>query len=398
MSSESSQFDTSSPQTIANDAFDSGAFDNIDMPGFESAPAAESEQPADEPAIGEAQTAADATAEAQSETSEPAKQPVATTKPLTFRSGDQEVALDETAVIPWKVDGQVQSVTVKDLLTNYAGKVAWDKRLNEAAAQRKAVAAERSKFDEERNSHKALVDSFVQQAKGGRPEQAIEALLKMTGLNIDPREFNKNLREHTLAHAQRLAQMTEQERAAYEMNEERERFRAEQESWKQQRESEQANAALKTRLVKAIEDAGVDAERFAETSKWLAERWKAQGMDANQLTPEHVTSHIRESAAYELARDAIAAIEPNSVVDGIVTDDSKWDKLARLAKANPDISRDEFIELYREVQQAKSGKAVAQKIAKAPVATVASAKAKAKPPHAKRSDDFSSITADDLRF
>jgi len=390
-----SSIDTGNISSVSSEAFDNNAFDSLEIPGFADPPKEEKEEVA---------AAAEEVEEPKADEVEAEDAPVAATpdtpqaKPLHFRVGDKEVPLTEDATIPWKVDGQTQTVTVKDLLSNYAGKVAWDKRLNDVAQQRKTMAAEKIKLDTERHQQKTMVSKFVEHAKAGKREAAVQTLLEMTGLNIDAREFNKNLRDSYLAHAQQLAQMTDAERAAYEINEEREQLRAQKEAWQQQRDGEQAQSALKTRVVNAIQESGVEAEKFAETSSWLAERIAAQGGDPTQLTPESVVSHIRMTNAYEVAREAVAAVEPDLVRDGTVTDDAKWDKLAQLAMANPDISRDEFIKMYREVREAKSGKSVAKKIAKAPVATVATAGTKTKPKPAPKSNDYSTITAEDLKF
>lgn len=384
---------------IASEAFESGAFDSLEIPGFDDPPKEEKEEaaPVEAAAAEEATEPAEEPAEAAAESETPAAQAAAVSKALTFRAGDKEVALDETATIPWKIDGKQQAVTVKDLLDNYSGKVAWDKRFNEVATQRKQLTTEKMQLEQARSAQQAMIRDLHEKATAGKPFEAVQTLLKMTGTNINPREYVSQLRASLLEQAQKLASMTDAERAAYEINEEREQLKAERDNWKQQREAEQAQEALKTRVVAAIQESGLDTEQFVEASSRYAELVKARGGDPNQIQPEHVVSHIRMTDAYEVARDAIAELEPDLVRDGTVIDDAKWDKLAQLKMANPDISKAEFVELYRQVRAAKAGKVVAKKIAKAPVATVATASAKTKP-KAVKTDDYSSITADDLKW
>src|SRR5574343_734820 len=134
---------------IFSEAFD-GAFDNLEIPGFDDPPKEEKEEaaPVEAAAAEEATEPAEEPAEAATESETPAAQAAAVSKALTFRAGDKEVALDETATIPWKIDGKQQAVTVKDLLDNYSGKVAWDKRFNEVATQRKQLTTEKMQLEQ----------------------------------------------------------------------------------------------------------------------------------------------------------------------------------------------------------------------------------------------------------
>jgi hypothetical protein len=301
-------------------------------------------------------------------------------KQLQFKVGDKMVALDETAIIEWKVDGKPAPVAVKDLLQNYAGKVAWDKRLNEVALERKAVRTEKETFDGDRERHKKLILDLHTKTREGKMLEAVSSLVQMTGLKVDPREYVKQLRESLVEQAQQLAQMSPEDRARYELQEEREYLRSQQQHWEQQQQAEQARKAFEQRVAKVTQESGMSADEFSETYSWLKGQVKANGGDPNAVTPEYVAQHTANKKAYETARDAIRAVEPDLIAEnGTVKDEARRDKLAALVKAHPEFTPEEFAEMYRESRKSKLATTVSKKVQKAPTPTAATAALRAKP-------------------
>jgi hypothetical protein len=309
------------------------------------------------------------------------KNPPATppAKQLKFKVGDKEVDLDETASVEWKVDGKPTPVAIKDLLTNYAGKVAWEKRLNDVALERKQVRTEKETFSGERDRHRSLITDLHKKVGEGKMLEAVSSLVQMTGLKVDPREYVTQLRSKLIEQAQQLAAMSEEDRARHELNEEREYLRAQQQSWQQRLQAEQAKKAFEQRVATVIQKSGMSEDEFAETYGWIKERVAGSGGDPNQVTPEYVAEHKATKQAYETARDAIAAVEPDLIDGHVVKDEAKWDRLAALAKAHPEFTAEEFAEMYRETRKSKLANSVSKKVNKAPTRTAATAAIKAKP-------------------
>lgn len=61
-------------------------------------------------------------------------------KRISIKVGEETFAIDSNATIPHKVDGKVQNIPVQELLNNYAGKTAWDKRMNEVNVKNQEIA------------------------------------------------------------------------------------------------------------------------------------------------------------------------------------------------------------------------------------------------------------------
>ena len=61
---------------------------------------------------------------------------------------DSELDIDEESLVPVKINGQDQMVPIKELLTNYSGKVAWDKKFSELDQNRRSLSAKELKIRE----------------------------------------------------------------------------------------------------------------------------------------------------------------------------------------------------------------------------------------------------------
>ena len=72
-------------------------------------------------------------------------------KPIQLSHGEHKYDILPTAELPIKVDGEKTSVSLQDLMSNYAGKVAYDKRFND-------LNKERQQFKSEERAHKQEMD------------------------------------------------------------------------------------------------------------------------------------------------------------------------------------------------------------------------------------------------
>ncbi len=388
---------------MSDEVTDPSDFDaavDFDIPGFDTPKPAESATTEETPPAAGAEAAATEAASpeeqtANAEANTPQQQAADAVRKLKLKAGDREVELEENAQLEWKVDGKPTPVTVRELLDNYAGKVAYEKRFQQVANDRKAYDADRKTFEAARDRQKSLVLDMYEKTKAGKTFEAVQSLIDMTGLKVDARDYVKQLRESLIGQAKQLAEMSDEQRAVHELNEERDYLKAQYAKLSQQREQEEAQKAFQTRLATVAEQNGVPYDEFAQTHEWLRQQVRANNGDPNTITPEYVVEHRRNLKAYEVARDAIAAVEPELVRDGLITDEARWDKLAQLAKAHPEIDAQEFAQLYRDSRQKKNAVAAAKKLEKAPVSTPAKASIRKPKDVNAEALDFSKISADD---
>lgn len=329
------------------------------------------------------------------ETTEAAAAAAAAAKVLAFKAGDKEFPVDETAVIEWKVDGKPTPVALKDLLQNFSGKVAWEKRFNEVAEQRKAVLEKATATEQRAERHQALVKNMYDSVMSGKVFDAAQAMIEMSGLSdkIDGKTYIQNLRSKLIEQAQALSQMTPEQRQVYEEQEKSAYLQSQYEQLRQQREQEQAQQAFQGRVAKAIEAAGTNTEEFAETRLWLKSAFEQQKRDLSELTPEFIANHIKEVRVYKTASEGLSAVNPE-----LAKDEKHWNHAAQLLKNNPDWTAKEIEEIYREATTTKRAASVSQKVAKTPVRTAATVGASKKQARKDPREDYSNFSDTDLSW
>lgn len=350
----------------------------------------ETKSPEDTEADAVAKAAAAKVAAATTATGVVAKEP----KQLTFKAGDSSVPLMETATIDWKVDGKVQPIAVKDLLENFAGKVAWDRKYQEVANERKQVASQVQEFDNVRTRHGQLITEMHSKAAEGKIFEAVKAMIDMNGLGekIDARQYVKNLRDSLMQQAQELSKLTPEQRELFEVKEEQEYTKSQYTQALQRQKQEQAERAFQDRVTKAMGKANTTIEEFVQTRDGLSELIRKQGGDLNAITPEVVADQIGVNRNYKAAREILESVDPE-----LMKNEKLWDQAAKMLRDNPDWSADDVKEVFKEAVQKKRAATVSKKVAGAPVATVA--KAGTKPNKAKSSkEDFTSFSESDLSW
>ena len=377
-------------------------YSDLEIPGFDEGaakPAAsEAEEPVgDEPAAPKVEPAkADETLDEKAKAVADAKAAAAPEpKKLAFKHGDQVAELVEDAVVEWKVDGKPQPVALKELLQNYSGKVAWEKRFNEVAEQRKQFGEISNAFEAERTRHKNAINDMHKAASEGRTLDAVAAMLQLTNTKQNPREYLKAFRSGLMKQAEEMAKLTPEQREAFENREEIAYLKSQQTQTVQQREREQAAAAFNERVVKAIKYADTTTDEYVNTRDWLqANGQKLLGDEWNpsvHLTPEYVANQIRDVRDYKSAREALDAVDPE-----LVKNETVWKQAVDFLRSNRDWTLEDLKDVYRQATQEKRSQSLSKKVAKAPVATTA--KASVTKPKKTAREDFTSFDEADLAW
>lgn len=379
-------------------------YSDLEIPGFDEGAAKPAASETDEPVGDEVAEAekpkvdpakADETLDDKAKAVAAAKVAAGEPKKLAFKHGDTVAELLEDAVVEWKVDGKPQPVALKDLLTNYSGKVAWEKRFNEVAEQRKQFGELSTSFEAERARHKTAINDMHKAASEGRTLDAVAAMLRLTNTKQNPREYLKTFRGGLMKQAEEMAKLTPEQREAFENREEIAYLKSEHAQTQQQREREQAASAFNERVVKAIKSAETTTDEYVTTRDWLqANGQKLLGNEWDpsvHLTPEYVANQIRDVRDYKNAREALDAVDPE-----LVKNETVWKQAVDFLRSNRDWTAEDLKDVYRQATQEKRSQTLSKKVAKAPVATTAKASV-AKPKKSAR-EDFSSFDESDLAW
>jgi len=388
-------------EVSTGEAFDRD-YSDLDVPGFESeesdsTPAAIEASEAEETVLPKTKEEELDEREPEQEKADIVAAPAAgTAKKVAFKGADgKPIELQEDAVVEWKVDGKATPVPLKELLTNYSGKVAWEKRFNEVAEQRKQFAEVSRSFEAERGRHKAVINEMHKAASEGRTFDAVSAMLKLSGAQASPREYLSNLRNGLIKQAQEMSQMSPEQRQLQEEREEVAYLKAQGLQAQQQREQEQAEKQFQERVVKAIGSVNSTFEEYVSTRDFLLDQGpKLLGnqWDPKQVTPEYVANQIRDVRDYRTAREALDAVDP-----ALSKKDAVWKQAVDMLRSNPDWSAEDLKDVYRQAMKEKRSVAISKKVAKSPVATTATASRKTTPVKSSR-EDYSSFDESDATW
>jgi len=112
------------------------------------------------------------------------EEPEAVLKLHKAKLADKEYEIPEEAVFKFKVDGKMKDVTLKDMKTDYSGKVAWDRKFQDLSTEKKTYEADKSEV-----MH--LLKGFYDKTQAKDYMGALGILAQAGGLN--PVEFLKKL-------------------------------------------------------------------------------------------------------------------------------------------------------------------------------------------------------------
>ncbi len=336
------------------------------------------------PSLKEKQDAVDAKAakpEAEDEQQEAATEavpaPVQAKKVINLKVGDEDVALDEGASLEVRVDGKKQSVTLKDLMSNYSGKIPIERRLQEVAEARKVEAKRAAETEAREKRISGHIGRFIESAQKADMLGAIATAFELSGNKADPFEALVQLQDAQMEIAKQMLDMTPEQLAYARQQQKNAYLQSKYDGLMKARESEKAEAQFQERVSNAIKSVDTTMEEYVEKRDQLKKDFKARGIPETEITPELVANHITVVKRYESARDILKAVDPDANLQDPKVQ-KVWDSIVQMRNANPDWSDEDITEIVQTAMNKKQGASVSAKIAKAPVATVAIAAAKAK--------------------
>lgn len=131
-------------------------------------------------------------------------------KKLRMRMSDGELYnIDAESTFKVKVDGEMQEVPVQELINNYSGKTAWDKKFTEIGKEKKTLEFEKSQIQSQKNKLIQAVNSALGPIKDPdkNPMDSLLYLVEMTG--EDPYTAYRRIMESNLEELGSLMDMTE---------------------------------------------------------------------------------------------------------------------------------------------------------------------------------------------
>jgi len=271
-------------------------------------------------------------------------------KPIQLSHGENKYDILPTAEVPIKVDGESQSVPLQELINNYSGKVAWDKRFNEINQEKQAFSKERREFVDEKEFVENKINRFHELSQTD-PIQAFDFLCEIAGK--DPIEFQKTFRDNLVKQFENYYELDDIGKREFNLTEqERLLDRRRQSETNKKTQAEQAQAQQRE-IQSAIEKYGIDEDRYHEV---ISELRRASPQTA--IETSHVIRYERALLAQKIVRD----VRPEKADDTQVLGE-----LAAVMVQNPEFKEADLRGILAEIwkdEPSKTSKDLSKKVLK----------------------------------
>lgn len=268
-------------------------------------------------------------------------------KTLKLRNGETDLDLRLDSLVPIKVDGKLEKVQLQDLLSNYSGKVAWDKKFTEVDKVRQQ-ALQDLKTVKQAETEIAELHKLTTE---GKAHEAIYRIAELMGAN--PINVLNDLRQQFLTQLG-LEDVIPEEYQARLVEEERDYYKSklERESQKYQNEAQLKNT--ETRMNDVIEKFGMTADQFAEVYYNMRETEPTRSLE-----PEDVAIEYANREAMKYISGVINEVNPN------LTSQEQADAYKHIryfVENTSGVTHDDIFELASSVYGNAHAKSVSKKI------------------------------------
>lgn len=296
-------------------------------------------QPEDQSSEASGEESSEATEESSDEEGEPSEAPEG-------EAGDSKPEIELDALkgyeVPVMIDGQEVKVPVQELINNYSGKQAWDKRFNELSNARK-------EFETEMNEVDGYLNQFAEHFEKGDVYKAMEQFASFA--NVPSYEMKHRMMAAFKDEFVRIAQMGPEKYNEEYLRAENEYLKQKEVQGQEKQRSEQAQREL-TQKIEAIQNQyGISGEEYEAASAFLQERL-SQDKDLAEkfpLTPENIAGYVLRYNAdlntQSLLKEVDASLLDNNALIDTLTD---------ISISNPQLSREDLKSmLVEQLQLAK---------------------------------------------
>lgn len=254
-------------------------------------------------------------------------------KKISAKFNDESLDIPADALIPHKVDGEEVEVPLQELLNNYSGKQAWDKRFSE-------LDRERREYRNEKELVERYVNEFAELAKGDDKLAAMEYLAQFAGM--DPIEFRRQLRSQVLEKYGNYQEMSEIERKALDQEEELSYHKRVKESELKQQAEQQTLQELESQLLEIQKTHDLTDSELQEAYEELSGTERYKNGD-EQITPEALSNYVQTKNAWFSAKDAISEVSEQLLEkEGFIED------VTDMILSNPELEIDDVKDVIRQ--------------------------------------------------
>jgi hypothetical protein len=232
-------------------------------------------------------------------------------KKLRMRMGDELFNVDSDASFKVKVDGQNVDVPLQELINNYSGKTAWDKKFTEIGKEKKTLEVEKSqvtKQSEELKRHVAAALAPLK-TKDGNPMDSLLYLVEMSG--DDPYNAYRRIMESNLGELGKLMDMGDVERELY-FHKKKDELHLDVAKKRQGKiQEEQTFNQVVQRVDSLRQTFNVSEDAYVDASDELEEIYAASKLDVNDITHEAIVDYASLRPHIAVVKGLIEQYEDN---------------------------------------------------------------------------------------
>jgi hypothetical protein len=259
---------------------------------------------------------------------------------LKIRMSDGLYGIESDAKVRVKIDGEFQEVPVQELINNYSGKTAWDKKFTEIGQEKKVIEFAKNEVEQTKQFLSNTVQEIVKvlDDPNATPFDALNILIEKSGR--DPYTMWRRNIETNLEEVENLMSMSDAERKAYFL-EKKDEFRTKSEEARKAAYAKEEAFNQAIQKVDALRQAhGVSEEQYLQALDEL----EAEGQDTSKMSDEKVVDYASLKPHINDVQDVLEPYE-----DSI--DDSKYSEvvqnLARQMRAK-DFTKEQLTEWARK--------------------------------------------------
>lgn len=174
-------------------------------------------------------------------------------KLLKALDGDKEIEIASNAKVTVKVDGEDVQVDVQELVNNYSGKQAWDKKFTELTNEKK-------EYLEDKGETEKQLTQILSRLNGKDPLEAFVYMAELAG--YDAFAFRKELDDKMFSRYQGFSEMTEEEQKIKRLEDQQDFIMNYNKSKVESKQQEQSQRALEAETLKLQETFNVSQDEI----------------------------------------------------------------------------------------------------------------------------------------
>ena len=233
-------------------------------------------------------------------------------KKIRMRMGDGELYnVDSDSTFKVKVDGEMVDVPVQELLNNYSGKTAWDKKFTEIGKEKKLIELERNTLTKQKDQLLSHLNEALGpiRDKNKNPIDSLLYLVEMSG--EDPYAAYRRIMEANLGELSEMIDMSETERELF-FHKKKDELHSNVNKKRQDKLQKEQVFNQTVQKVDALRQAkNVTEDQFVDASEELEEIYTNAKLDVNTITDEAIVDYASLKPHIATVKKLIAPYEDN---------------------------------------------------------------------------------------